>query len=270
VGIRVLAVFLCATIFLAQTGCATRPEVPAKPPTEDLRSTFGRIEVVANRDVTPIKLSGPAKGSGDGAGRGALLGAGVSLSIIQGFAQASAGGRELGAFVFLAGVALAIAVLPFAVLIGALYGMSAAPSSEKVKEAVNRLVRAVEESRFSATVAAARMRTDEQLPEQGPYDTSIEIGAPEIWLTGPYRINPTLTLAVIVPVRVVRGGQELYKTALVWKGTETGELFEWADANAAKLRQRLSMLPDLLVGPAVHKMFLMHELPQDREWRPSK
>lgn len=275
--LRIAAALLGATVFLAQTGCASPPPVlpPPKPPTESLRSRFGRIEIVANHDPTPFKVTGPAMGSGDGAGRGALLGAGISLAIIQGSAQASQGGRELGALFFIAGVAVAIAILPVAVLVGAIYGMSAAPSAEQVQEAADRLTRAVEEAGFSASVAKsfardARQQTDEDFPAEGPYDTSIEFGAPQILLSGPYAINPKLKLSVVVPVQIVQGGKPQYRTLLAWHGTTEAEFFEWAERDAGRFREALTPVPDILVAPAVHRMLLLHELPTNREWTVSK
>jgi hypothetical protein len=273
VTFRLLALVLSATIFIAQTGCAVTPPTPStSPPSEDVRSRFGRIAVVVNHDQTSIRLKGPAAGPAEGAGRGALLGTGFGGAIPGNTAVAVRGGRELGAVILIGAIAVAVAILPLSILIGTTYGMLAAPSAKSVEEAVERLVKAVEDADLCGEVARAvlkggRERTDESFPEQGPYDTHVEIGAPEILLTGAYEINPPMMLAVLLPVRVLQGDTQLYETRLLWRGSHPGNLFQWADQDGARLRAQLEQSVSTFSPAAVHQLFLIHELPKDREWK---
>jgi hypothetical protein len=213
-------------------------------------------------------------------GRGALAGMLLDGQVTLILMGASAGGGSLGAFLIAGFLALGIAFLPIAALIGAIYGGCAAPSAKEVNEGLSALGQAVTDSEISRRLArtifdAAVSCTDASITLGGPgsplppCESILEVQPATLALAGPYNVNPPLRLTVAVTVRMVRvaDGAVLHEMTLVRSRPLEAEFLRWASEGGRLLRAELDTLPGDLAGRFVEEMFLLHLLPLDRVCR---
>lgn len=79
-----LSLALAAVVVVIQTGCATGVKVDPRrlrlppPPSEESRSQLGRMRLSEGGTQAEVLFTGPAKGGGEGAARGAKLGAAIA------------------------------------------------------------------------------------------------------------------------------------------------------------------------------------------------
>lgn len=288
---RILACFLSLTLFASQSGCVRQEVKPfPPPPSEAVRSLFGRVAVTWVSDEPSEEAMIPPGGTCDGMGRGALTGmmwdGVITLAVIGGSLQGGAGGGGGGAVLvlfFVGGVlALGIAVLPLAALIGAIYGGIAAPSLEEVEAAIAAFRHAVTETRLSRRIAegivdSGRTRTDasltlvERQAPLPPCDTILQVGTPSVVLTGTYGVNPSLSLRIALPVRMIQAsdGMVLHDLSLVRTGAEAVEFLRWTAEGARAVRSELDAAAGPFIDRLVEEIFLLHLLPLNRPWKES-
>jgi hypothetical protein len=205
-----------------------------------------------------------------------LLDAKVTFALLG----SAGGGGQLGVVIVGGVLALGIAFLPVAALIGSIYGGCAAPSAQEVEDALLRIQRAIAEAELPRGVAEqileiGRTRTDASLVlvEPGsplpPCDSRVEVGPVNIVLSGPYNVNPPLRLAVSVTVRVRRSsdGAVLHEITLVRSRPEATEFLEWSKDEAGRLRREFTALPAEIADRVVGELFLLYLLPLDRIWK---
>ncbi|MCZ6886344.1 MAG: hypothetical protein O7E53_08300, partial [Alphaproteobacteria bacterium] len=76
-------ILFVAVLLAVVGGCAQKrnDNVLPPPPTEDQRAGFGTVGLTSARFTPEISFRLPAKGSGEGAERGAVLGAAVPIAV---------------------------------------------------------------------------------------------------------------------------------------------------------------------------------------------
>jgi hypothetical protein len=172
----------------------------------------------------------------------------------------------------LAIVAVAIALLPVAALIGTVYGGLAVPSDQEVEEGAATLRAAALQSDLSRKIAQeiceiGLSSCDQQMtfiapedPRQG-FDTILEVGPEEVMLDGPYILNPPLGLTVIVPVRIFRvaDGTIRHELTLMSPVDFQGQLSLWIANEGLFLQSSLGLLRSSLahcVTPGNLRLFI--------------
>jgi hypothetical protein len=280
--LRLLAVFVALALLAAQSGCVRTGMLGwTPPPAESTRSQFGRIGVTWIPEGPPPTFVLPAAGSCAGAGRGALIGTYFGIVLAGQLTSGAHGGGGKGdAYLLLIILAVALAIIPIAVLIGSVYGASAAHPPEEVEAAIAKVAPAAADPGLPRRIARrifekGRERTDENLVwlEPGSFsercDSILEVGPLAVALVGPYQINPSLQLAASFPVRVIRASDSalLYEATWNWQSSRQAELFEWAQEEGKRVRQHLEGAGEHFSEQIIDRVFLLHLLPTDREWK---
>ena len=272
---------LILMIVVAQSGCVR--VVPARlpdPPTEDLRSRMGRIGVTWKTSADSLQGLRPARGSCDGAGRGAVAGMLLDLKITGMLVGGSTGAGEGGVFLVAGFLGLGIGILPVAAIIGSLYGAAAASDPKAVDEAADTLRRAIDAREFSRGVAEAildraRDRVDDTLVRLEPaapidgVETLLEVEPPQLILQGSYNVNPSLQLIVQQTVTLVRASDHvvLHRIKLLHPTPTRAEFVVWAKNDADLLKRTLGNI-DLVLGERLlDELFLLHPLPENQIWK---
>jgi hypothetical protein len=276
------ALGLALLILGVPSGCSgIDPTLRPDPPTEALRSSLGRVGVTWRDSADGPEGRVPAKGSCDAAGRGAVVGL-----IVDGKVTATlmgVGAAATGPFAILVSggfLALGIGLTPVYALFGSLYGLAAAPDEAALENATAALRKAVLERQFARGVAEsilarARVAVDDPLvplPPDAPVDgieTILQIDPPQLILNGPYDVNPTLRLVLLQTASLTRVSDHrlLYRISFLHPMRENGCYLDWARNDAAMLRCALSGVDRQLGERLLDEMFLLHGLPQDREWK---
>lgn len=247
-------ILFVAILLAVMTGCAAQtPYVLPPPPSEDQRAGFGAVGLSSARFTPKISFLLPAKGSLEGANRGAAAGR---------------GGGPLGAFV---GV------------IGAMIGASEALPAEEVEKAEAVLKDALSPQHIQTAMADAMrdfMRREANIPvvvvkgREGladndvsafsagtdrRVDTVLELKVSMLGLTGPWTINPPLNFTLRIATRLVRvaDGTELHTQKLTYIGP--AKVFTaWAANNAEAFRKALDPAVRALAEKAVEEVFLLY------------
>jgi hypothetical protein len=275
---------LAAAVLAAHSGCASvGPQESPHRPSEETRSRFGRVGVTWDRSGDGLGGYVPARGSLDGAGRGAVAGMLVDLKITLGLTAGSAAMGEAGPFLAAGFLGLGLFMLPVSALIGSIYGAAAAPDSKTVDEAAEVLRLAIDRREFARGVARtilARGRAclDDSLEEVEPgsmldgFQTLLVVDPPLFTLVGPYNVNPELQLVLQQTVTLVRTSDHrvLYRNTLHHLVPTKAVYLKWAKNDAELLRSALGDLDRALGERLLGEIFLLHPLPSNREWKKVK
>jgi len=193
------------------------------------------------------------------------------------------GAATTGSFAILVSggfLALGIGLTPVYALFGSLYGLANAPDEADLENAIAALRKAVQERQFSrgvaeSNLARARVEVDDPLvplPPDAPFDgieTILQVDSPELILDGPYDVNPTLRLVLVQTASLTRVSDRrlIYRISILHTTSEKGRYLDWARDDAAMLRSALSGVDRRLGERLLDEMFLLHDLPQDRQWK---
>jgi hypothetical protein len=279
--LRPLAILFAGVALAAPLGCSpvSSTRLP-DPPGEELRSQFGRVGVTWGASDEPLEGFVPARGSWDGAGRGAVAGLWLDLKITAGLTAGSAAFGQAGPFLAAGFLGLGLGFLPISAAIGSIYGAAAAPDPKVVDAAVDALRHAIEQRDFPRSVAGvivgrARAVLDDSLEEVPPgasldgIDTLLVVEAPRLILHGPYNVNPELLLIVEQSASLTRVADRrpLYQVTFVHVLPTKAEFLIWAKDDAALLRKSLETLHGAVGERLLEEMFVVHPLPANREWK---
>ena len=273
--LRRAGVLLVAAAIL--TGCAgqtTSPLLPP-PPSEHLRLGLGKVAVASGRFPPTFDIvDGPAKGAGQGAVRGALLGAAYTMG----------GGALAGPI----GLVASTFLLPVGAVGGGIVGGVTAESATKVEERVAALSRSLSPRKIqndlvnrvagtgreqtSATFTVLAERTMVNLNGRADYRslvedgtrTVLEISVLELSLRGrAAEVDPSLNLAMTVKTRLLRTADdaELYRNSLTYSGGRGRTLAEWLD-DAELLRVEVDRATEVVAEKIVDEVFLVVPFPR--------
>ena len=275
-AIRRAVVLLASVAVLA--GCAgptTTSLLLPPPPGEDIRSGLTKVAIASGRFPPKFEIvDGPAKGAGQGAARGALLGAAYTI-----------GGASLAGPI---GLVASTFLVPVGAVGGSIVGGVTAEPAAKVEERVaavarslsprtiqNDLVNRVAETGREQTSGAFTVMAEtsavtlngraeyRSLVEDG-ISTVLEISVIELALRGrTAEIDPSLNLAMTVKTRLLRTADdaELYKSSLTYSGGRGRTLAEWLD-DGALLRAEIDRATEIVAEKIVDEVFLVVPFPR--------
>jgi hypothetical protein len=276
-----------AVLIAILAGCG--PGLPGRipeTPSEELRATFGRIGIrEARAPLTPSEIPAPPVGACDGAWRGAALGALVdayATLTLMSVGLVLTPVAPLLPFYEAGVMALGLAVLPVATLIGALHGASKAADAEKVEAGLKAIQVALsrhssEQTQAAAIVTRTRRESDVSIEVLGPdasdgqIDTLLEIDPPLLLWKGNMTLNPPLLLTVVgrVTLRTAADRRPLYSLTLAYPDKGPADFFIWSANDGAQVRSTLWRASESFAARLVEELFLQHPLPRDREWKRS-
>ncbi len=274
--LRRAGVLLASAAVLA--GCAgptTTSRLLPPPPGEDIRSGLTKVALASGRFPPKFEIvDGPAKGAGQGAARGALLGAAYTI-----------GGASLAGPI---GLVASTFLVPVGAVGGSIVGGVTAESAARVEERAaavarslsarkiqNDLVDRVAEAGRDQTSAAFTVLTERSavnLNGRAEYRSLVEDGIPtvleisvvELSLRGrTAEIDPSLNLAMTVKTRLLRAADdtELYKSSLTYSGGRGRTLAEWLD-DAELLRVEVDRATEIVAEKIVDEVFLVIPFPR--------
>lgn len=276
------SVLRCAGVLLASAavlaGCAgptTTSRLLPPPPGEDIRSGLTKVALASGRFPPKFEIvDGPAKGAGQGAARGALLGAAYTI-----------GGASLAGPI---GLVASTFLVPVGAVGGSIVGGVTAESAAKVEERAaavarslsarkiqNDLVNRVAETgreQTSGTFTVMAETSVVNLNGRAEYRSLVEDGIPtvleisvvELSLRGrTAEIDPSLNLAMTVKTRLLRAADdtELYKSSLTYSGGRGRTLAEWLD-DAELLRVEVDRATEIVAEKIVDEVFLVIPFPR--------
>jgi hypothetical protein len=191
----------------ALVACVSATTVP--PPSEGLRSAMRQMEVrVIHASVAPAP-SRPISGAGEGAAVGAARGAAGSVAVGAQFCQ--------DPFSCVLGLAVGVAVAPFAGAVGAAVGGAKAHDAEEVTAAHERLTRAASEidpvRSLQDAFAVAQPRLGPEPAASGSEPpVRLDIAIEHFGLASEGDYEPDVWLAMTVSARLLRStdDEELY------------------------------------------------------------
>ena len=274
---RCLIIIALLPAVASLSGCAsstTASRLLPPPPGEDVRSSLATVGLAAGHFSPKFDLvDGPAKGAGQGAARGALLGAAYTL-----------GGGSLAGPI---GVVASTFLLPVAAVGGSIIGGVKAESAAKVAErtaAVSRSLTArnIQDDLINRVAATGREQTSGTftvLTERGPRGPDdraeyrslvqdgvrsvLEITVVELALRGQTaEIDPNLSLAMTVKTRLVRTDDEaeVYRNSLTYSGDKGRTLAEWL-GDMGRLKAEVDRASAIVAEKIVEEVFLMVPFP---------
>lgn len=222
-----------AAVVVANSGCTTgldprRLHLPP-PPTEALRSQLGRLRLSEGNTQMGVLLTGPAKGGGEGAARGAAIGASSVLSLPCGASP---------------GCILLLMAAPPAALVGAVVGAARAEPAAQLDAKAGALKAAMEELKVPQTFhrcVSDRLQELTSTPGsrvifEEPASTILDVVVEQVGLVGPKLINPPLSFVLTERTRLIRvsDGAELYGHWLTYRGRPR-PLEDWVAKNSINL-----------------------------------
>ena len=258
-------------------GCAgpTTSRLLPPPPSENIRSGLAKVAVASGRFPPTFDIvDGPAKGAGQGAVRGALLGAAYTMG----------GGALAGPI----GLVASTFLLPVGAVGGGIVGVVTAESAAKVEERVATLSRSLSPRKFqndlvnrvaetgreqtSGTFLVLAERTMVNLNGRAEYRSLVEDGTPtvleinvmELSLRGrTAEVDPSLNLAMTVKTRLLRTADdaELYSNTLTYSGGRGRPLIDWLD-DADLLRVEVDRATQVVAEKIVDEVFLLVQFPR--------
>ena len=275
---------LISTILLAMVaglaGCAQPTQVPRllpPPPKESVRLGLTSVALAPGRFQPKFDVvDGPAKGVGQGAARGALLGAAYTL-----------GGGAFGGPI---GLVASVFLAPVGAVGGGIVGGVTAESATKVEERVaaagrSLLARKIQDDLVLRVASIGREQTSSTftlLADRGPrlpgelmdyrslgeegIQAVLEISVVELSLRGRTgEIDPGLSLAMAVKTRLVRTDDDaqLYANSLTYSGGKGRTLVEWLD-DAEQLRIEVDRACEIVAEKIVDEVFLLMPFPQNK------
>lgn len=260
-------------------GCAQPTHVPRllpAPPKESVRLGLRSVALVPGRFPPKFDVvDGPAKGVGQGAARGALLGVAYTL-----------GGGAFGGPI---GLVASVFLTPVGAVGGGIVGGVTAESASKVEERVaaagrSLLARQIQDDLVVRVAAIGREQTSSTftlLADRGPRSPGeladyrslvmegiqavLEISVVELSLRGRTgEIDPGLSLAVAVKTRLVRTDDDaqIYANSLTYSGGKGRTLVEWLD-DAEQLRIEVDRACEIVAEKIVDEVFLLMPFPQN-------
>ncbi|MCZ6610726.1 MAG: hypothetical protein O7A66_12060 [Alphaproteobacteria bacterium] len=265
-------ILFVAVLLAVVGGCAQKrnDNVLPPPPTEDQRAGFGTVGLTSVRFTPGISFRLPAKGSGEGAERGAVLGAAVPIAV---------GTATLNPYGMMAGIVLS----PVGLVYGTVYGATKALPAEEVEKAEAVLKGALSPRHIETAMADAMrefMRREAKLPVvfakglegrahsggaslgagTGRWvDTMVELKVTMVGLTGPWSINPPLSFTMRMATKVIRvaDGTELHAQQLTYLGPAM-VFTAWAANEAEAFKKALDPAVRALAEKAVEEVFLLY------------
>jgi hypothetical protein len=275
---RAFPILLLLSLIAGPSGCIELPPSGLPdPPSEELRSRFGRIGVTWTSSEGPPGGIVPARGPWDGAGRGAVAGMIVDLKFTVAFVGGSAAGGAGAAYAMVGFLALGIGMLPVSAMIGTLYGTLAAPEATAVESAVLTIQAAVVRRHFTQGVAESLLRhastaIDDSLKplpsgsSLDDFDTLLEVEPAQLALQGEYGVNPNLRLIVrqSATLRRVADREVLYRITLSHSSPNEAEFLAWARDDAKMFLESLADIDRALGERLADRMFLDYVLPGER------
>ncbi len=259
-----------AVLLAVMGGCAQKryDNVLPPPPTEDQRAGFGTVGLTSVRFAPEISFRLPAKGSVEGAQRGAAIGAAAPISVGVYIPSAA-----------LVGLILA----PVGAVVGTVVGAAEALPAEQVEKAEAVLKGALSPRHIETAMADAMrefMRREAKLPvvfvkglegiaDSGGavsgagtrrwVDTFFELKVTMVGLIGPWRINPPLSFTMRIATKVIRvaDGSELHAQELTYIGPAM-VFTAWAANEAEAFRGALDPAVRALAEKAVEEVFLLY------------
>ena len=261
-------------------GCAQPTQVPRllpPPPKESVRLGLTSVALAPGRFQPKFDVvDGPAKGVGQGAARGALLGAAYTL-----------GGGAFGGPI---GLVASVFLTPVGAVGGGIVGGVTAESATKVEERVaaagrSLLARKIQDDLVLRVASIGREQTSSTftlLADRGPrlpgelmdyrslgeegIQAVLEISVVELSLRGRTgEIDPGLSLAMAVKTRLVRTDDDaqLYANSLTYSGGKGRTLVEWLD-DAEQLRIEVDRACEIVAEKIVDEVFLLMPFPQNK------
>lgn len=256
--------FALTAVVAANSGCVTgAPELlyPQQqhlppPPSEELRSQLGRLRLSEGNTQMETLLTGPPRGGGEGAARGAKLGAKFVLQ----------SGGDPGV----------LFVLPVAALVGAVVGATRAEPAAQLDAKAGAFKAAIEELKVPQTFhrcVADRLQELTSTPGnrvifEEPASTILEVVVERVGLadeTQPSElqvINPPLSFVYTERTRLIRAsdGAELYGHWLSYRGRPRplGDWFVKNSINSMLLRQETERACRELAERLVDEVFLRY------------
>ena len=281
---RYITAWVWATALVVQAGCVSLPRELPPPPSEEMRREFGTVAVVSALHDPRPGFELPAKGAINGMGRGAAVWFGIgSLAPLAGIQGCSGDSTGLCAAFCLS---LSVAGGAIGGLSGSVVGAVRAESTETVIHSEEVLRKAfaslnMQDALRDHVAQAGQSRTRQRIivvPAVGPaspegqfdcvplakqgIDTVVAVGLTEAALSGPWDVNPPLTLSLQAQAQVIRtvDGKELWTISINSQGN--GHIFsEWAADNARLLHEDLDRANRMLADRIVDEIFLLHLIP---------
>ncbi len=219
-------------------------------------------------------VDGPAKGAGQGAARGALLGAAYTIG----------GGALAGPI----GLVASTFLIPVGAVGGSIVGGVMAEPAAKVEERVAAIARSLSARKIQAdlvdrvaqnareqtagTFTMLAERSVVNLNGRAEYRALVEDGIPtvlEISVVGlslqgrTAEIDPSLNLAMTVKTRLLRTADdaELYKSSVTYSGGRGRTLAEWLD-DGELLRVEIDRATEIVAEKIVDEVFLVVPFPR--------
>ena len=259
-----------AILLAVMTGCAQTRYVLPPPPSEDQRAGFGAVGLTSARFTPEISFMLPAKGSGEGAQRGAAFGAAAPIAVGAGMYHPYA-------------IAAGLVLSPVGMVFGTVYGAAEALPAEEVEKAEAALKDALSSQDIQTAMREAVwefMRRETKIPvllikEQGPLaendvpaysagtdrrvDTVLELTVSMLGLIGRWTIDPPLSFTMRIGTRLVRvaDGTELHTQELTYLGPSL-VFTAWAANDAEAFRSALDPAFRALAEKAVEEVFLLY------------
>ncbi len=263
-------ILFVAVLLAVVGGCAQKRNdyVLPPPPTEDQRAGFGTVGLTSVRFTPEISFRLPAKGSAEGAQRGAVLGAAAPISV--------------GAYIPSAAL-VGLILAPVGLVVGTVVGATEALPAEEVEKAEAVLKGALSPRHIETAMADAMrefMRREARLPvvfvkglegraDSGGaslgagtrrwVDTMVELKVTMVGLIGPWSINPPLSFTMRMATRLIRvaDGTELHAQELTYLGPAM-VFTAWAANEAEAFRKALAPAVRALAEKAVEEVFLLY------------
>ena len=246
----IVLISVLAVIF---SGCAsenvenvdpTRWQIPS-PPSEELRTQLGTIQL-SKGDLQPtILITGGAKGAGEGAVKGALGGLGTALAAA-------------------AADPLLIAMAPVIVAWETVHGVSESEPAVKVEEQEKTLRLTMEELNIQEILSrSVRKKINElslistEIPTDKPATTIMEVFVEKAGLAGHgFRL---FNFGILERTRLIRAsdGTELYRHWLAYLGLPR-ELDDWLAQDARKLNEEVDRACSELAERIIDEVFFLY------------
>jgi hypothetical protein len=276
---RTLAIFSIVLVIFSSGGC----EFFRQPLTEDIRAKFGkRIGVVSFKSIPVVDIESPAEGSGEGAGRGIVGGAGTGFSSTF---SVGCGGTQglcvLWLWLQLAAMAVGTTV---GGIIGGIHGAVTAEDAltiEQVEGGLHKVLTDLDmqETMKQQVILEAMAQTSYDFVDLNPstfsqepptsheksstrpvVDTVMEVGIETIGLDGPdWEVNPPLAILMTAQIRMVQPSTKevLFEAAFPYR-SNVHTFTEWGDKDAQLFRDGLNAAYQQLATQIVEELFLLY------------
>lgn len=257
--------WLLGLFIIFQSGCATtKRAIPmTAEQSEQLKSRLGAIAVVSARFTPKLEIQTPAKGALGGAKAGASAGAEVTTG----------------------GDGRAILLAPFTAAVGGVAGAVMADSAKDVNERETIIKKAIAELKTQETIRDSFLKTvqektkfqfvleeghgpttDGELPDyrdmkEKGITTIHEITVKQFGLKGEGKINPDLSLYMILQVRLINlaNNAELFKDTFTYVG-EKHKFAEWAANDAQLFRQEFDRCYQNLAENMMQGIYILNTI----------